>query len=221
MSIAARAEPIRQVAVVRLSPREELANLVRLAATVVLATWLYLASALGDEGPGRKRLLPYQALIATQPGVEQRTFRELQEGLLEAEAVRWTTGGWPAPDALAGEGIPPFAPDPTVTASYRWQLLREGNYVNYLGTPEHSGAPAWLVWVHEPEPGTVPDQLFEDEEHHRLLDGTMLHVSTWKHTPGPPGATRVVRVPQAEGWTQLYAVGPGKAPSPSGAAAAP
>jgi hypothetical protein len=147
--------------------------------------------------------------------VEQRTFRELQEGLLEAEAVRSTTGTWPSPDALASNGIPPFVADPTAKGStYRWGLLREGNYINYVGVPERTGAPTWLVWIHEPEPGTPPDQLYEDEEHHKLLDGTMLHVSTWAHTPGPRDRARVVRVPQAEGWMQFYAVGPGKAPSP-------
>jgi hypothetical protein len=211
---AAATEAIRQVPVARLSPRDELANLVRLAATVILGVWLYLASSLSDDGTGRKRLLPFQALVQTQSTVEQRMFRELQEGLLEAEAIRGTTGAWPPPETLARDGIPPFASDPTAkAATYRWQLLRDGTYVNYLGTPDKPDAPRWLVWVHEPEPGTPPDQLFEDEEHHRLIDGTMLHVSTWKHAAVPPGAARVWRVPQAEGWTQLYAVGPGqKAP---------
>ena len=63
-------------------------------------------------------------------------------------------------------------------------MLREGAYVNYLGIPDRPGAPAWLVVVQEPEPGVPPDQTFEDEEHHRLLDGTMLHVSTWNHDNG-------------------------------------
>ena len=203
-------QAIRQVPVERLSWRDELANIVRLGATIVLGAWLYLASALGDDPSGRDRLLPYQALIVTQRPVEQRTFRELQEGLLEAEAVRWTTGGWPTPDALASQGIPPFASDPTAKATYHWRLVREGNYVNYIGTPQQAGIPAWLMWVHEPEPGVAPDQLFEDEEHHRLLDGTMLHVSTWKYTAPLQISARPVRVPQAEGWTQLYAVGPGR-----------
>lgn len=213
--MTAGTDVVRQVPVVRLSPQEELANLVRLAATVILGVWLYLASAVGDDAAERKRLLPYQALIATKSAVEQRTFRELQEGLLEAETVRSTTGAWPTPGELATEGIPPFAVDPTAkAATYRWGLLRDGTYFNYVGTPDRAGAPAWLVWIHEPEPGTTPDQLYEDEEHHKLLDGTMLHVSTWTHTQGPQDRARAVRVPQAEGWTQLYAVGPGKSPSP-------
>jgi hypothetical protein len=71
------------------------------------------------------------------------------------------------------------------------------------------------VWVQEPEPGVPPDQNFEDEEHHRLIDGTMLHVSTWSHARGPRVPPRIVRVPQAEGWTQLYAVGPGNQQNPA------
>ena len=40
-------------------------------------------------------------------------------------------------------------------------------------------SPAWLVLVLEPEPGAPPDTAREDEEHHRLISGDMLHVSTW------------------------------------------
>jgi hypothetical protein len=47
-----------------------------------------------------------------------------------------------------------------------------------------------------------------DEEHARLVDGTLLHVSIWQHARGASVAAAPVRVPQAEGWTQLFAVGP-------------
>ena len=53
-------------------------------ATIVLGVWLYLASALGDGSTTRRNLLPYQTLIQNRPSAEQRVFRELQEGLLEA-----------------------------------------------------------------------------------------------------------------------------------------
>ena len=45
--------------------------------------------------------------------------------------------------------------------------------------------------------------------HHRLVDGTMLHVSTWSHAAGATIPATTVRAPQAAGWIQLYAVGPG------------
>jgi hypothetical protein len=41
----------------------------------------------------------------------------------------------------------------------------------------------------------------------------MLHVSTWVRADGRAIPERVVRMPQAEGWTQLYAVGPSSTPA--------
>jgi hypothetical protein len=193
-----------------LSLQEELANIVRGAAMVVIVVWVYLASTLGEASDTRRRLLPYQTLAENRPPTEQRMFRELQEGLLEAEGARSATGTWPAIESLVSDGIPPFAPDPTAkSAVYRWSLLRAGAYLNYLGIPDRPGVPAWVVLVQEPEPGVPPDQAFEDEEHHRLIDGSMLHVSTWSHANGISIPSRTTSVPQAEGWTQVYAVGPG------------
>ncbi len=199
----------RQVVVELLSWRDELLNVVRLSAAVVVGVWLYLAAAGTGAGDVKKSLLPYQGLIRDRSSLEQRMFRELQEGLLEAETARSQQGTWPAVDALVENGIPPFAPDPTAKgARYTWTMRRDGTYINYLGLPAEANAPAWLVLVQEPEPGTPPDQNFEDEEHHKLLDGIMLHVSTWSHAAGSTLKSAVVRVPQAEGWQQLYAVGP-------------
>ena len=121
---------------------------------------------------------------------------------------RSTTGTWPAVSALADDGVPPFALDPTAKGGrYDWSLVQSGALVNYLGIPRESSAPAWLVVIQEPEPGVPPDQTYEDEEHHRLITGVMLHVSTWAHADSRV-ATRITRSPQTEGWTQLYAVGP-------------
>ena len=210
---------VRQVKVQRLSLQEELANVVRGAATVVVVVWVYLASTLGGANATRRSLLPFQTLVQDRSSTEQRMFRELQEGLLEAEAVRSATGAWPAIESLVADGIPPFAPDATVkSAVYRWSLLRAGASLNYLGIPDRPDRPAWVVLVQEPEPGVPGDQSFEDEEHHRLFDGTMLHVSTWSHTSGASTPLRVTSVPQAEGWTQVYAVGPG---TPAAAAIMP
>ncbi len=212
MSVAAVA---RTVSVERLTWSAELLNVLRVGVIVVLGVWMYLAAAV-DDAATAKGLLPFQELVRDRPSADQRMFRELQEGLLEAEAIRASRGVWPQPDELADAGIPPFAFDPTAKgARYEWRLLREGTFVNYLGLPDRAEAPAWLVWVQEPEAGVPPDQTFEDEEHHRLIDGTMLQVSTWSHTQGSRTAARIVRVPQAEGWTQLYAVGPGTAQNPA------
>ena len=203
---------LRQVAVERLTLQEELANVVRGSATIVILVWVYLAATAGSRGDAGRALLPYQTLAQNRPSAEQRMFRALQEGLLEAEAVRSTTGTWPLPAALATDGIPPFAPDPTVkTGAYRWSQQQSGPFVNYLGIPERPGTPAWVVLIQEPEDGVPPDQNYEDEEHHRLLDGRMLHVSIWSHPSGAAAPERLTRVPQAEGWQQIYAVSPSTA----------
>lgn len=201
----------RTVAVELLSVRAELARVIRLGGTVALGVWLYLAVSLDSDDNGRRRLMPYQTVIHTRPAIEQRLFGELKEGLLEAETAR-ASGAWPTIEWLAANGIPPFAPDPTARAMpHRWHLFQSGTIINYVGVPERAGLPAWLLLIQEPEPGVPPDQNFEDEEHHRLLNGTMLHVSTWMRAASPAVEAQFVRVPQAQGWTQVYAVGPGKA----------
>jgi hypothetical protein len=201
----------RRVEVRPPSARLELGNVVRFSMVIVIGAWLFLATDSATFRGGSemtKHLLPFQMLIQDRPSIDQRMFRELQEGLLEAESRRASSGAWPAVASLAADGIPPFAPDPTIRGGrYDWRLTVNGAFVNYLGMPEQSGSPAWLVFVQEPEPGAPPDPAREDEEHHRLLGGGMLHVSTWVRADArAPAGT--IRTPQAEGWTQLYAVGP-------------
>jgi hypothetical protein len=210
----------------------------------------------GPGGNDARDLMPYQRLFRGLGGEDQRLFRELQEGLLEAENVRSSTRRWPAPGTLAGRGVPPFA-DAAGRGGrrfYRWQLRQEGPIVNYLGLPADRRDPAFLLWVQEPDPGTLaqgsppggpaggvgPAQgsraigvagvggaagaQATDEVHHRLADGTLLHVSVWlREAPsaaagagaaGPsavaddPGRDAgVIAVPYARGWTQVL-VGP-------------
>jgi hypothetical protein len=206
----ASAAPVRRVRVEPLSARSELRSVARAAMAIVTGALMSLganSATFRDAGTANRNLLPFQALVRDRPPTEQRMFRELQEGLLEAEARRSSTGEWPAVSTLAGEGIPPFAFDPTAKGStYDWSLVRSGAVVNYVGIPRQD-APAWLVVIQEPEPGVPPDQNYEDEEHHRLATGVMLHVSTWIHPKGRVG-TRLTRSPQTEGWMQLYAVAP-------------
>jgi hypothetical protein len=131
-------------------------------------------------------------------------FRELREGLLEAERMRAATGRWPDVDTLASEGIPPFASDPTRKTAYKWTSVRQDWAINYLGIPLDSTALAWVLVILEPEPGAPADPAPLDETHHRLPDGTTLHVSIWNI----PEARRrsgfaALRLPQNEGWTNL------------------
>src|ERR1041385_6795863 len=74
----------------------------QLAAVIVAVVALYLANTAWKSSAGTRTgdLLPYQLLIRDRPSNEQRMFRELQEGLLEAQRIRSESGGWPAPAAL-------------------------------------------------------------------------------------------------------------------------
>jgi hypothetical protein len=281
---------VRTVEIAPPSARAETWNVLRAAALIVLATWIYIAdtaapagSGLGGAAPGAARavfraagrggprgpggpgglgsiagdaardLMPYQRLFRGLGGEDQRLFRELQEGLLEAENVRSSTRRWPAPGTLADRGVPPFA-DAAGRGGrrfYRWQLRQEGPIVNYLGVPADRRDPAFLLLVQEPDPGApaqgsppggpaggagpaqgsrgiagvagVAGAQATDEVHHRLADGTLLHVSVWRReAPAAPAAAvgagaagpsagaddpgrdpGVIAVPYARGWTQV------------------
>jgi hypothetical protein len=201
----------RSVTVAMISPREELMAVLRGAVAIGIAVWVYLALTVGfvRDSSSVSNLLPFQRLAADRPAADQRMFRELQEGLIEAENARGATGRWPEVSKLASDGIPPFAPTPTSTGpSYTWRLLRSGAYVNYLGLPDRPDAPAWLVWIQEPQPGVPVGVVRESQEHHRLSDGSMLRVSTWTHTNGGSLQAQPIVMPQSEGWLQLFAVEP-------------
>ena len=60
-----------------------------------LGMWMFLATdtvSVRDAGSAARHLLPFQSLAQDRPALEQRMFRELQEGLLEAESTRASTG---------------------------------------------------------------------------------------------------------------------------------
>src|SRR5580704_7363708 len=127
------------------SVRAETLNVLKAATAIVaiVAAYLLRPSLGGSRTAGARQsdLLPFQNLVRDAPPADQRMFRELREGLLEAERVRGTTGRWPDAAALAAEGIPPFAPDPTrKDATYRWTTLDQGTTVNYVGIPSTPSA---------------------------------------------------------------------------------
>jgi hypothetical protein len=283
MDVPSTSQPaVRTVEIAPPSARAETWNVLRAAALIVLATWIYIAdtaapaargpgagagagaagwpgeagapgqagvaggsgTAGGAEGAGggaaaggdeARDLMPYQRLFRSLGGEDQRLFRELQEGLLEAENVRSSTRRWPAPAALAARGIPPFA-DAAGRGGrrlYRWQLRQDGPIVNYLGTPADRRDPAFLLLVQEPDPGApggagaaAAGAQATDEVHHRLADGTLLHVSVWRReapaAAGGAGAAGLavavddpgragrdgrdggaIAAPYTRGWTQV------------------
>jgi hypothetical protein len=198
------------------SVRAETLNVLKAAAAVILIVAAYLVRPSFLTGPtasgiaSTAGLLPYQKLVRDVPSTEQRIFRELQEGLLEAERIRATSGQWPEVTTLSAEGIPPFAPDRTQKSPYTWTAVRQDWAVNYLGVPTDPAAPAWVLVILEPEPGAPPDPAPNDETHHRLPDGTTLHVTIWNM---PERSRRsgfaALRLPQNDGWTQLMVGGTG------------
>jgi hypothetical protein len=196
------------------SVRGETLNVLKAAGAVILIVAAYLlwpSSSIVDRSSSIVGLLPYQKPISDAAPVEQRTFRELQEGLLEAERIRATSGRWPDVDALAMEGIPPFGVDPTRKGSaYKWTSVRQDWATNYIGVPSDPSAAAWVLVILEPAPGEPRDPAPNDETHHRLPDGTTLHVTIWSiPEKDRRSGFAALRLPQNEGWTQMVIGGAG------------
>jgi len=171
----------------------ESTRVLALAAMVVVAIAIYLAlksSAL--ESPGAASLLPYQELVATLVGADQATFAVLTRQMIDVEGLRAAEGRWP--DAGRLTSLPGFT----------WTASREGYFLNDLATPAaDAAAAAWLLVIQEPDPQAPPDPAPNDETHHRLPDGTVLHVSIWTHRFGGQIDRRFVRQPERSGWTQV------------------
>lgn len=162
----------------------ESAAVVRAAAVIAVAALLWIGRDGGGERDGALALdAPWQVRFAELEPREQRLVRELHEAALELLRAR-DDGPWPEVAALAGEGIAPFAtagpraPRQDVArahAPFAWQ---------YAGRPLDDVATPWLLQVLEPQPGELEGRdpsrpLAPDEQHRRLRDGTLLHVSFW------------------------------------------
>lgn len=205
------AGPVRTVVVASPSWRSEAGIALRAAFHIVLwsAVVIFGRGKLATGGAAAQAA-PFERPFAELDGADQRTFRALREGITEAEARRGETRRWPTVDELAGEGIPPFSPDPLDKAGYRWSLLRDRTVFNYVGTPAPgSGRETFVVVITEPDPGSVVDpQAVVDEVHHRLVDGTLIHVNVWLG-PGldDPGRAVDALNPEA-GWQRIVVGAP-------------
>lgn len=198
-----------------LSRTRETLAVMRAGAIVFFGAWLAIGLHAGAppsaDAYAANELLPWQRLFRDlDPGL-QRSYRALEEGMTEAERTRSDAKQWPDVAALADDAIPPFAPDPIDKAHYAWSMSREGLVVNYRGRPAAgSVAPELLCVIQEPEPGAVDlssQAAVQDETHHVLLDGTLLHVTFWYKPQvsaiAPDAGGVVVDRPFAEGWTQI------------------
>lgn len=164
---------------------------------IVATVSVYLAlrsSALENSG-GATSLLPYQMLSRDLVSSDQTVFAGLQQALGSVEAVRAAAARWPDATVLGSIGSTP----------YTWSDVRQGLFLNYLARPTtDASAAAWLLLIQEPDPLATPDPAPNDETHHRLPDGTTLHVSIWD-VPEKSRTSGFAAIPQPqnEGWTQL------------------
>jgi hypothetical protein len=174
-----------------------------LVVTVVGGYVMLRSSALGDAGGAS--LTPFQMLVRNLVGPEQLMFGRLQQAVSEAEAVRAQTGRWPEPASLGGlPGALPAGDESLPSPAYTWSRAQEGFVVNYLALPSNDdAAAAWLLRIQEPDPNTPLDVAPNDEVHHRLPDGTVLHVTVWTHRFGGRVSRAFVLQPELTGWTQL------------------
>ena len=174
-----------------------------LVVTLVAGYLLFRSSALG-EGAGAS-LTPYQMLVRDLVSSEQLMFGRLQLAVIEAEAARAQTGRWPEPAALGGlPALLPIADESLPAPACTWTRTQERGVINYLGRPtDDEAAAAWLLRIQEPDPNTPVDVAPNDEVHHRLPDGTVLHVTIWTHRFGGRVSPAFVLQPELTGWTQL------------------
>lgn len=175
-----------------------LLHIVLWSAAIMGATWGVDAATGGAPRP--TTLAVDEIAFRDLDADTQRMYRAALAGLSEAEDVRSRTRDWPPVEALAARRVPPFAPDPLDRAGYRWKLLRDGQLVNYVGTP--TTGPTIAIVILEPDRNMAADpQAIVDETHHKLRDGTLLHVSIW--TGNKPLATPVSTPAFEDGWRRI------------------
>jgi hypothetical protein len=164
-----------------------------------------LSNRAASGGDAMRGLLPYQTLARSLPEADQQIYRALRQAEAAAETARGRTSAWPEPARLASQGLAPFAGS---SNGYRWSRLQQSGIVNYFGEPRDPAQPAWLLEIQEPEPGTLPDTAPNDDEHHRLPDGTVLHIYIWMHRLGGQVPVGFTRQPENSGWTQVFSEAP-------------
>jgi len=170
---------------------------------IVFWSGVVIAATTPDSDDPASSLQADEIAFAKLDAAEQRLFRRALDGLAEAEDVRSTTGAWPTVEALAARGIPPFAPDPIDHDGYRWQLVRDRYIVNYVGIPGLADRPTLVIAAIEPEPGTG-EMVPVDESHHKLADGTVIHVGVW-HGTARTYSTPLAQFPFLDGWRRIAA----------------
>ncbi len=192
---------------VRSGGTRERANTLTVAGLVLGAVVLYLVLRAPENGGDASRnLLPYQTLARTLTESQQQMYTAIRRGLTDIESDRARTSRWPEPLVLAANQVSPFAS--AAADRFEWQRFQQGATVQYFGRPEDPAAPGWILAIQEPEPNAPPDPAPNDDEHHRLPDGTTLHIYVWTHQFGGRVSPAFIPQPQNDGWTEVFAVPP-------------
>jgi hypothetical protein len=196
-----RAMPARTVAIRSPSLGRETKAVAIVLAQIAFWSGVAIAASIpGRVDPAAGGQADEVAFAGLDPD-DQRMYRRALDGLAEAEDVRSRTGAWPTVAELAARGIPPFTEDPIDRASYRWELVRDRLTINYVGIPDAPDRPTLVIAAIEPEPG-AGELAAVDETHHKLADGTMIHVGVWR------GSARSIPAPLAvfpflDGWRRI------------------
>lgn len=150
------------------------------AALVWLAAWGW-SRAKPPHGPPPSARPEWQRLSRELSPEQQQLFTRVRAALPLAEAAH-TDAGWP--DTLPGLDFP---------------ARKRGLVTNYLGEGEGL---RWLVLYLDPDPRLPREDAGVDDEHHRLADGTPVHVTVWTTALDAGLPDDVVAFPAAEGWVE-------------------
>lgn len=148
---------------------------------------IMLAPAIGSKR-AFSQLAVDEVAYVTLDGEAQQTYQRTLDALATAEAARSTTGQWPAFTQIPG---------------YQWRTMHDGLVTDYVGT---APGRTFVVAIVEPDPGMAADPLaVVDEQHHKLRDGTLLHVSVWINAKD---LEKVASTPAFEdGWRRITQLG--------------
>lgn len=135
---------------------------------------------------------------------EQRLYRGALEAVTELEDAR-NKGAWPTVEELANRLVPPFAEDPLDRFGYRWKLTRDKLVANYVGIPTNPDRPTLIIGIVEPEPGAA-EVTEVDETHHKLADGTMIHVGIYRGSLRTMPTSPMSQFSFGDGWRRIVGV---------------
>ena len=190
-------------------------HIVRVAVAIVLGVWIYLASSLGDAERDTEESAAVSDADSESARNGSTNVSRAARGAarsrarLDPQTARGRTRRRsPIRASRRLRRIPPRK-----ARYFAGSCCASGTLVNYLGIPDR----AWSAGVaacsfRNRIPACHPTR------HSKTKSTT--GCSTARCFTSRPGATptassasgKLVRLPQAEGWTQIYAVGPGRKP---------